>query len=94
MENNTPNLSPELADILNRIKAFNVTNPDAIFIFGFIGWKESDEECEECGGHCSCVDEDKVMLGGHGDLDTLRQLSNDLRNGIEDNCNKQGFVSF
>jgi len=89
-----PNMNPELTDIYNRIKAFNITNPDAIFLFAFIGWKKSDEPCEDCGGNCSCIDENKLMIGGHGDLDTLRNLCNDIRNDIEDNCDKRGFVSF
>jgi len=94
MENNEQQLSPELADIINRIRAFNVTNPEAIFVFGFIGFKESDEPCEDCGGNCSCIDDSKVMLGGHGDLDSIRQLCNDLRDNVEDNCDKRGFVNF
>lgn len=93
MENNEQ-LSPELSDIYNRIKAFNITNPEAIFLFGFIGFKESDEPCEDCGSQCSCIDDSKVMLGGHGDLDSLRQLCNDLRDNVEDSSDKRGFVNF
>jgi len=94
MENNEQQIQPELADIYNRIKAFNITNPDAIFIFGFIGFKKSDEPCEDCGGDCSCIDDKKTLLGCHGDLDSVRALLNDLRDNVEDNCDKRGFVSF
>jgi hypothetical protein len=87
-------MSPELQDILNRIKAFNITNPDAVFLFGFLGWKDSEEPCEDCGGKCTCLDENKFMLGGHGDIDNLRNLSNNLRDELEDNCDKRGFVNF
>jgi len=88
------NLYPELADILNRIKALNASNPDSYFIFSFIGWKNTDDKCEECGEQCSCQDESKTMCGGYGDIDTLRQLSNNLRDIIEDEVDKRGFVSF
>lgn len=94
MEDFEQNLYPELKDILNRIKAFNISNPEAVFIFSFMGWKKTDEKCEECGDNCVCPDEDQTMMGGHGDLDTLRSMSNSLRDCIEDACDKRGFVSF
>jgi hypothetical protein len=92
-ENNEQQLSPELKDIINRINAFNITNPEAVFLFAFVGYKKSDEKCEECGENCDCVDENKFLFGGHGDLQTLRQLNNDLREMMEDS-QEDGFVSF
>jgi len=96
MENENQTLSPELTDILNRINAFNAVNPDAMFLFAFLGFKkdEEGEKCDDCGEVHSCVDDTKFLFGGHGDLDTLRQMNNDLRDQIEDNSDKRGFVSF
>jgi len=98
MENNQEQgYSPELADIINRVRAYNVTNPDAIFMFAFLGWKidEEAEICEDCGTKCSCCpDEKKTIFSAFGDLETLRKLSEDLRSAIEDSSDKRGNVSF
>ena len=95
-ENKEQKTSPELEDILNRVKAFHIVNPDANFIFAFLGWKkdEEGEVCEDCGDKHYCPDENKTIFSGFGDLDTLRQLNNDLREFIEDSSDKRGFVSF
>jgi hypothetical protein len=39
-------------------------------------------------------DENKFIIGGHGDIHSLRNLINDLRDNVEDNCDRRGFVSF
>ncbi len=89
-----PNLLPELKDIINRIKAFNATHPEGLFLYHFLGFKKSDEICEDCGGHCDGFDPNKSMLGAFGDIDTLRMMSNDLRDLIEDNKDVNDFVNF
>jgi len=95
MEENKNQLNLELQDIINRVKAFNLTNPEAIFCFAFMGYKESEEICEDCGEKCMCEpDENKFIIGGHGDIHSLRNLINDLRDNVEDNCDRRGFVSF
>lgn len=86
---------PELADILNRINAFNVCHPEGRFVYAFIGFKKDEGEvCEECGDYCDCIDETKTVLGAFGFIDELRALSNDLRDNIEDNMDEEGFVNF
>ena len=94
MENEIdPNLSPELKDIINRIKAYNVVHPEGIFVYHFVGWKKAKEVCEDCGEECGCVDENKSMMGAFGDLESVRMLINDLRDIVEDN-QEDGFISF
>jgi hypothetical protein len=93
MENNE--MFPELADIMNRIRAFNTAHPEGRFIYAFIGFKKDSENiCEECGDECDCLDESKFSMGGFGFLDELRALCNDLRDSIEDNQDEDGFVNF
>jgi len=87
--------SPELKDIIEMVKRYSISNPDACFIFGFLGFEEDKNHiCEEYGEHgCSKISESKTSLGAYGDLETLRHMLNDLRNGIED-FQEEGFVSF
>jgi len=96
MEENKEKMSPELEDIMNRVRAFHTVNPDANFVFAFLGWKKDEEVdvCEDCGKKHCCPDETKTVFSGFGDLDTLRQLNNDLRDFIEDSSDKRGCVSF
>lgn len=91
IENNNINL--ELKTIIECIKRYNIVHPEGMFVYHFVGWKKSEEICEECGDHCSCVDENRSMIGAYGDLETLRMMTNDLRNIIEDS-QEEGFVNF
>lgn len=86
---------PELKDIINRIQAFNVTHPEGRFIYAFIGFKKDEEnKCEECGDFCDCIDDNKTTFGAYGFIDEVRNLSNGLRDIIEDECDEEGFVNF
>lgn len=93
-------IMPELKDIMENIHRFNAIHPQGRFIYAFIGFKKDKENiCEECGDFFDCPDEKKTIFGGFGHLDELRNLSNELRNEIEDNVefddeDDPGFVNF
>ena len=92
MENNEQRL-PELTDIINRIMAFNIVHPEGCFLFRFIGYKDSDEICPDCGKKCLCeYDEQKSALGICGDIETVRGMINELREVAEDNKTTDGVV--
>jgi len=85
---------PELQDILQRIYAYNTVHKDGCFIFNFVGFKKSPtEKCVDCNEPCDIYDEEKSIMGAHGDLETLRKMLNALREIIEDNKDEDGFVS-
>ena len=86
------NLLPELVDIKNRIMAYNAVHPEGCFLFSFIGYKKSDEVCEDCGELCSCIDEKKSDLGICGDIETIRLMLNELRDIAEDCKDEDGTV--
>jgi hypothetical protein len=94
MENKEPDLLPELVDIKNRVKAYNLAHPDGCFVFRFVGYKKSGEQCPDCGGDdCMCeYDESKSELGIFGDIETVRNMLNELRDIAEDNVTRQGMV--
>jgi len=92
MENNDKRL-PELTDIINRIMAFNIVHPEGCFLFRFVGYKDSDEICPDCGKQCMCeFDEGKSALGICGDIITVREMLNELREVAEDNIDENGVV--
>ena len=92
MENKEQNLLPELIDIRNRIMAYNIVHPNGCFVFRFVGYKDSDEKCEECGESCSCYDERKSNFGILGDIETVRDMLNELRAIAEDYKDEDGIV--
>lgn len=96
MFNNPDNdLMPELKDLLNRIKAFNISHKQGCFLFSFVGFEENkDEVCNDCGGNLSDVSDSKTVCGAYGDLDILREMTNHIRDSIEDTVSEEGFVSF
>lgn len=94
-ENNEQNLLPELIDIRNRILAYNTVHPEGCFIFRFVGYKDSEEVCEECGEKCMCeYNERKSDLGICGDIETIRNILNELRDIAEEFKDEDGFVNF
>ena len=93
-ENNEQNMLPELIDIRNRILAYNMVHPEGCFIFRFVGFKDSEETCEECGEKCMCEYNEKTSdLGIHGDIETVREMLNELRDIAEDCVDEDGFVN-
>lgn len=91
MENE--NLLPELIDIKNRIMAYNAVNPQACFIFRFVGYKDSDEICPDCGEKCMCEYNERTSdLGICGDIETIRAMLNELRDIAEDCKDEDGTV--
>lgn len=75
----------ELQDILNRVHAFNASHKEGVFVFSFVGFKDSDEVCSDCGSKCmSEYDENKSIHGAYGHIDDVRQLLNMLRDMVED----------
>jgi len=91
MEQN--NLMPELKDIREMILRYNAIHPEGCFIFRFVGYKDSDEVCSECGEKCMCeYDENRSELGIFGDIETVRNMINELRDIAEDNQDEDGMV--
>ena len=88
-------LIPELQDIINRIKAYNVVHPDGEFVYCFMGYKTQENEvCPDC-GEKDCIlhpDETKSMIGGFGSVQTLRRMTNDLRDMIEETKDEDDWV--
>jgi hypothetical protein len=101
MDENNDNieLMPELLDIINRIKAYNCIHPQGCFIYYFAGFKPidmEDEEYEDLDEDDKIIDElddTKSIVGAFGDIQTLRDMSEGLRQLIEDNKDKDGFVN-
>lgn len=85
---------PELQDIIQAIKKYSALNPDCTFIFGFLSYKDSDDCCEECKEKIQIVDENKSCFGAFGYLEELRELSNLLRDTIEDSVEEDGYINF
>lgn len=93
MEQENNNLMPELKDIKNRILAYNAIHPEGCFVFRFVGYKDSDEVCEECGEKCMCeLDNNKSEFGIFGDIETVRKMLNELRDMAEDCQDEDGMV--
>jgi len=75
----------ELKDIREMIYRYNVVHPEGCFVFNFVGYKDSDEICPDCGEKCMCeFDENKSILGICGDIETVRNMLNELRDIAED----------
>jgi hypothetical protein len=93
MEEN--NLSPELKDIIENIKRYCASNTNTCFVYGFVGFKKDPEhKCEDCGDECEEIDDSRTQVGAYGDLGSLRNLLNSLRDEVEDNPGRDGFVNF
>jgi len=91
---NNDNLMPELQDLINRIKAFNSVHKEGVFIYNFMGFKESEEVCEDCGEHCALEpDDDKSICGAYGDIEDIRYLANMIRDIAEDEKDEDRFVN-
>ena len=62
--------------------------------FNFVGFKKDYEnKCEYCDDFTDMIDNTKSMLGAYGDLEMLRDMSNMLRDIIEDGAEDDGFVN-
>jgi hypothetical protein len=92
MENNEEPLLPELKDIREMINRYNVAHPQGCFIYRFVGYKKADEPCEECGDDCVCYDETRSDFGVCGDIETIRNMLNELRDMSEDFKDDEGIV--
>jgi len=93
-DNEEQELSPELKDILEMIKRYSITNKDGCFIYNFIAFKKvPGTECEGCGEEHDQVDMNKSQIGAVGDINTLRNLSNMIRDVIEDEVDEDGCVN-
>ncbi|MFA5048583.1 MAG: hypothetical protein WC516_06185 [Patescibacteria group bacterium] len=89
-----PEIYPELEDILQAINKYSALNPDSMFIFGFVGYKPSGNKDLESGDDILIADETKTHFGGFGELMDVRNLLNDLRDIVEDNCDENDWVNF
>jgi len=84
----------ELKDIVEMINRYNIVHKDGCFLFRFIGFKKDPTcKCAECGKDCDEIDDLKSLIGAHGNLEILREMSNELRDIIEDMVDKNGFVN-
>ena len=83
---------PELNDIKEMIQRYNAVHPQGCFIYRFVGYKESDEVCDECEEKCGCFDSEKSDLGICGDIETIRLMLNELRDIAEDCKDEDGTV--
>jgi len=84
----------ELKDIIEMVYRYNATHKDGCFLFRFIGFKKDPNcKCVECGEDCDEIDDSKSLIGAHGDLETLREMSNELRTMIENMTDENGFVN-
>lgn len=96
MENNLKSeIYPELKDIIQAIKRYNLLHPSGCFLFNFVGWKKNEKDiCPDCGKPVEEYDTDKSTIGGHGELEILREMSCELRDLIEDSVDEDGLVGF
>lgn len=85
--------NPELKDITEMIGRYIASNKGKVAFVGHFVCFDAKGECECCGEHGEgFVNEDKSKLIAYGDVGLLRQLINDLRDVIEDESDKDGFV--
>ena len=77
-ESNEYPLLPELKDIKEMVMRYNATHPEGCFILRFVGYKDSDDICPDCGKKCMCTyDERKSDIGIYGDIETVRDMLNE-----------------
>jgi len=75
---------PELKDLAECITRFLAVNRNKkIAMLGTLAVFNEDGDLEK----------DKNFMFGYGDIDYLRIINNDMRDRIEDQCNKDGIVS-
>ena len=95
MDNERNDMTPELKDIVEMVKRYNISNRQGCFLFSFVGFdKDMENTCDECGDHSDKISDSKTLSGACGDLQTLREMLNFMRDAVEDNINEEGFVSF
>lgn len=88
------NINPELRDIMEMIANYNTANPRACFVYHFLNFtKDPEHICNDCGENCDIPDLEKSAIGALGDLETLRQMVNDLRDLVEDEVCEDGVVN-
>ncbi len=97
MQDNTEDqISPELKDITEMIRRYIEANHKKVcFVASFIAFKVTPGEiCPDCGDECNHeIAEDATNILAYGDIDNLRMILNDLRDIVEDSCDKKGFVN-
>ncbi len=87
-------LNSELKDIIEMVKRYVATHKDVTFLCSFVAFKKDpSHKCVDCGDDCDEIDENSSRLMAYGDLPTLRQMSNEIRDDIEDCCDSEGFVN-
>jgi len=88
------NLSPELKDIIEMIYRYCATNKNNVsFVYSFIGFrKDPTHKCIDCGDDCEQVGEDISTSGAFGDIYTVRELLNELRDIVEEE-QEEGFIN-
>ena len=88
------NVQCELKDLLLAIKRFCAVNKNkVIFLGGFVAFKDSEEICCDCGEPCEEMNEEASDFYAYGGIEDLRDLSNTLRDLIEDEKDEDGFVN-
>jgi 1-aminocyclopropane-1-carboxylate deaminase/D-cysteine desulfhydrase-like pyridoxal-dependent ACC family enzyme len=85
----------ELKDIIEMIRRYVATHKDVAFLWSFVAFKKDPEhKCVDCGDNCDIIDEKSSRLGAFGYLPILREMSNEIRDEIENECDENGFVNF
>lgn len=88
------NLQPELKDIIDSLHRYlAVRGNKAAFVLSFVGFKDGKEKCIDCGEPVEEIDDSGSGIFAYGDLETLRTMSNETRDMIEDECDEDGFVN-
>lgn len=92
--NNDEDIQCELKDLINTIHRFCAVNKNKVmFLGGFVAFKDSDEYCEDCGEPIEEMREDGTEFYAYGYLEDLRDLSNFMRDMIEDSADEDGFIN-
>jgi hypothetical protein len=87
-------MSPELKDFMEILHRYIAINKDVGFVWAFVSFeKDGTHKCIDCGEDCDKVKENASRIGAYGDLGLLRDLTNDLRDLIEDEVDEDGFVN-
>ena len=86
---------PSITDIKEMIARYIACNKGKVAFIGHFISFDGKGVCDSCSEEKGdLIDPKKCTIMAYGDLETLREMSNDLRSLIEDNVDKKGFVSY
>lgn len=83
---------PEVKDLIENIQRYCVANKKNVcFIASFIGFEPG--KCCDCEEETDVISDEKSRMFIYGSKEDLRVMLNGLRDMIEDEADKDGFVS-